>query len=707
MENNLIQILPDKVWVGWKKVLINGEIRKQPKSINGSASSTDPETWDYYGNIKNKIGTMFDGAGYIISQEHTKIIGVDLDHVLKDGKIIRDDVLEFLIEANTYTEISPSGDGLHVIFSVEDSQKMKANKHTNDDGTKFECYSDGRYFTFTGKIYHTYNEIANTNFDKVEKLLGILGYPWGKGVHISAIAKTPSLPSFDDEKVLSLMFSSKNGEKIKKLYNGDISQHNEDYSSADLSLCSNLAFFSGNQIQVERIWMASPLGNRKKTQERADYRKMTVTKAFAGKTEFYNPAQAVIPVFLSGKHTNQEKPEFIGKKAKDGSIIVKPVFENIKTIMLWDSEFSDNLAYNMFTDKIEYKGKSKQDIDDIYILSKLQRKYPELSDIQKHVLIDAIYAVAYERRYNPVVDWLKSLKWDGESRVESMIDDVFGYPQEDNESFFNYRKAVSINLMKSLVGRALEPGIKYDHMIVIEGKQGCGKSTFVQALVGADYLYETIAKDITQKDFFMCSQKAWVVHFDEGESLKYNSVEALKHVITSQIDTRMKPYARNETTVAKKNIYIMSTNDAQYLRDKTGNRRFLPIKVYLDFVDIGFFRKHREQLFAEAVHLFQTDKTFDIPTKEAEKQQEARVILDPIDEMVEDYVDSLSEDYLIKSGIDSKEVYESRFNREVTRIELMNINQAFIRLGFEQKRVLDTKTKQRIRKWFLKENYKA
>ena len=703
MENELIKILPEKVWVGWKKVSINGKLTKIPKSIKGEAKSTEPETWDYYDNIKSKIGTLFDGAGYVISQEHTKIIGVDLDHVLRDGKITRDDVVEFLSQSNSYTEISPSGDGLHVVFSVDDGQEMLVNKHKNDDGTQFECYSDGRYFTFTGKIYHTYKKVAKVNFKEIEGLLGILGYPWGRGMHIKAIAKTPSLPSFDDKKVLSLTFSAKNGDKVKKIYNGDTSQHNDDYSSADLSLCSHLAFFSGDPSQVERLWVGSPLGNRKKTQERADYRRMTIDKAFAGRSEFYNPTKAIIPALLSGKHTKKEMPKFIGKESKGGGIIIKPIFENIKNIMIWDSEFSDNLAENTFIDRVEYKGEKLRDIDEINILGKLQRKYPELSDVKDKVITQAIIAVAHKRRYNPITDWLNSLKWDGKPRLESLIDDVFGYPQEDDEEFFNYRKAVGINLMKSLVARALEPGIKYDHMVVIEGKQGCGKSTFVKALVGRDYLYESIAKDISHKDFFMCSQKAWIVHFDEGESLKYNSVESLKHMITSEVDTKLKPYAHHETESKKKHIYIMSTNDAQYLRDKTGNRRFLPIRVYLDFVDIGLFRKNREQLFAEAVHLFSIDKSFDIPTKEAEKQQQARMMIDPIDAMVEDYIAVSLPEQLIERGVSSLDVWQDNFEREPNRIDILSINSAFSRLGFSQRQVRSNG--RQIRKWFAPQNY--
>lgn len=705
MSNDLVAKLQTPVWVGWKKLEINGKITKQPRYLHKAASTIDPQTWQMYDQAIVRVDSgygkgAYDGVGFIINKEHTKIVGIDLDHVLRDGNILRSDVLDFLMEANTYTEVSPSGDGLHVIFFVSDPQKMKANKHRNEDGTAFECYSDARYFTFTGNVYHTYTKVREVDFQEVERVLEILGYPWSKSLHIASIGKSPSLPNLSDQEVIRLAFESKNGAKVQKLYNGDISDYNGDASSGDMALCSHLSFFSGNPEQTERLWLSSPLGQREKTQKRQDYRQRTVNNVFAGKSEFYNPTREIIPPFISGKHTNKEKPSLIGKDGKNG-IITKPIFENVRRLMEWDGDFSDKLAFNSFSQKVEYQKRQLTDQDEIEIWGNFQQKYPQLSDVSKAVISDAIVSVAFARQYNPIVDWLNSLEWDGINRLESFIDDVMGYPQEDDEGFFAYRQSVGTNLMKSLVARALEAGVKYDHMIVLEGRQGCGKSTFVQALVGSDYLYETIAKDITNKDFHINSRNAWIVHFDEGESLKYNSVESLKHMITNQYDTYRPPYGKNEKTIPRKYIYIMSTNDAQYLRDQTGNRRFLPIRVNLDFVDIDYFRKNRDQLFAEAVALWKQDKSFEIPTEEAEKQQQSRMIVDPIDAMVEDYVQEITE----YCGVDYSEIWASEFEREPNRNDIIRINSALSRLGFEQKQVRVNNG--RKRKWFRKEEYKA
>ena len=697
MKNDLAKTLKGKVWVTWERVNVNGKITKQPRYFDAPASTTNPDTWRTFESVKDNLNSKTGGIGYVISREHTGIIGIDLDHVIQDGNITRSDVLEFLMEANTYTEVSPSGDGLHVVFKVSDSQKMKANKHANEDGTAFEVYSDARYFTFTGEVYHTYDTVREVTFSEVEKCLDLLGYPWNKSQHIASIAKSPSVPSFSDEEVLDKAFTSKNGEKTKKTYGGDISEYNNDHSSADMALCSALAFFSGSPEQVERLWLSSPLGQREKTQTREDYRRRTLHNVFASKTEFYNPAREIAPPFISGKGLKKNKPKLIGREGKNGPII-KPSLVNVRRLMEWDGDFSDHLCFNEFSQKIEYKGHQLTDHDELVIWEQFQATYPELSEVGKNIIQDAIVRVAHSRTYNPVVDWLNSLKWDGVERLESSIDDVFGYPQQDSEQFFQYRQSVGTNLIRSLVARAMEPGCKYDHMIVLEGKQGCGKSTFVQALVGSEYLYETIARDITNKDFHLNARNAWIVHFDEGESLKYNSVESLKHMISNQFDTYRNPYGKNEKTVPRKYIFVMSTNDAQYLRDKTGNRRFLPIRVNLDFVDIDWFRRNRDQLFAEAVQLWKTDKSFHIPTEEAERQQQERMMIDPIDSMVEDFVDSCTDHQLEDIGIHYREIWEQEFDREPNRNDILRIHTALSQHGFVQKR--SQMNGVRVRRWF-------
>src|SRR3990167_7367741 len=121
-------------------------------------------------------------------------------------------------------------------------------------------------------------------------LLKILGYPWGtqKVVLLPTLNVTVA-EEMSDDVVLKKMFASKNGQKIKQLFDGDVSQHNNDVSGADFALCAHLAFWTQkNPAQIERLWLRSGLGQREKTKERQDYRERTITGAINVTTKTYS-----------------------------------------------------------------------------------------------------------------------------------------------------------------------------------------------------------------------------------------------------------------------------------------------------------------------------------------------------------------------------------------------------------------------------------
>src|SRR5581483_4632320 len=126
-----------------------------------------------------------------------------------------------------------------------------------------------------GNIYGEEKNVRTVTVNEALELLKIIGYPWEKAYDVKN--KSQAIPStnttLDDQGVLGRMFGSKNGSVIQALYNGDISSHNNDDSSADMALCFHLAFWTGkNYQQMERLWLTSPLGTREKTQKRQDYR---------------------------------------------------------------------------------------------------------------------------------------------------------------------------------------------------------------------------------------------------------------------------------------------------------------------------------------------------------------------------------------------------------------------------------------------------
>ena len=286
--NKLVEVLgKEKRWVNWKLELNKeGKPTKVPYSVSGwEAKSNDPETWSTYEEVikvSEKVGIM--------CTLDEKSLFVDFDNILVDEKLEHEDkeaIAEFLLEADTYTEYSPSGNGLHSILLLTEPLTLVAKKHK-----PYEAYTSKRFFTFTGKPLDQEKPIRTVTPEEALHLLNIIGYPWGKNEKPQPVMTSGSMlqiESLDDTTILQKMFSAQNGSVVKKLYDGDISEYDGDDSRADMALCSHLAFWTGkNTEQIERIWLSSPLGVRSKTQGRTDYRKRTIKSAVEGCSEIYS-----------------------------------------------------------------------------------------------------------------------------------------------------------------------------------------------------------------------------------------------------------------------------------------------------------------------------------------------------------------------------------------------------------------------------------
>src|SRR3990167_6862057 len=266
-----------KIWVLWKKEVRDGKPTKVPYQPNGrKADSTAPCTWSSCDEVIS-VQKKYSGIGFVIAPE-LSLLAVDLDGCVKEKKHTA-----FVKEAATYTEISPSGNGLHVIFHLSAPLKLQKNKSAKQG---VELYTKDRYFTYTGNVVKNYKTIRTLSPSDAEALLKKhFNYPWKKSSAKTGAAREecPEITSpapasvLSDDEVLSRMFSSRNGAKIRALWDGNKSAHANDDSAADAALCAHLAFWTQkNKSQITSLWLKSPLGNREKTQKRKDYRERTI-----------------------------------------------------------------------------------------------------------------------------------------------------------------------------------------------------------------------------------------------------------------------------------------------------------------------------------------------------------------------------------------------------------------------------------------------
>ena len=281
-----------KIWINWKyEKDKKGKLTKVPYQPNGlKASSTDSKTWYTYNEVKKAKGIS--GIGIILGTS-TKLVGIDLDHVIP---IKNPYVQDFLTTTDTYVEYSPSKTGLHAIYVVSDIQNVdlpvkKVPAKNKDKYGQFEVYKDMRFFTFTEDVYGEHDKIKTVTSEQFKKELAILGYPWGYKPPENTVNNTTSTSTLSDEEVKSVMLKrASNSIEVKKLWDGDITKYNNDYSSAEMALCSTLAFYTNKDAeQIRRLWLQSPLAQREKTQKRKDYQDRTIQNAIASCTNVFAP----------------------------------------------------------------------------------------------------------------------------------------------------------------------------------------------------------------------------------------------------------------------------------------------------------------------------------------------------------------------------------------------------------------------------------
>ena len=192
-------IKKQKRWVVWNLEERDGKPTKVPYSVTGQrASSTDPSTWTTYEKAK-AASEFFSGIGIVFTPEQT-LLGIDIDHVLKDHSLIESEHSEvigkLIKDAGTYTEISPSGTGLHLYLALTAPLKLKANRHA-----PFEVYTSGRFFTFTEQAFITSVPIRTVSPEEALGILSIIGYPWGKKEEEADVVETET--NFTDEELVN------------------------------------------------------------------------------------------------------------------------------------------------------------------------------------------------------------------------------------------------------------------------------------------------------------------------------------------------------------------------------------------------------------------------------------------------------------------------------------------------------------------------
>lgn len=249
--------------------------------------------------------------------------------------------------------------------------------------------------------------------------------------------------------------------------------------------------------------------------------------------------------------------------------------------------------------------------------------------------VDDAMAIAVEQnRFHPIQDYLKNLKWDGQQRIDTLLIDYFG--AEDNL----YTRATIRKMLCAAVTRVFKPGEKFDTALILVGPQETYKSTFLKKL-GKSWFSDTF-NTVQGKEAYEQLQGAWIIEMAELSGLKKAEVETIKHFITKTEDQFRPAYARTVESYKRQCVFFGTTNKDDFLRDPTGNRRFLPIDVRTEFIKKSVAEDLTEnevdQIWAEAYSLYlrgeplymtgQEDKIAKIEQRKHSESDERRGIIE-------------------------------------------------------------------------------
>ncbi|WP_417550135.1 VapE domain-containing protein [Methylophaga sp.] len=268
-------------------------------------------------------------------------------------------------------------------------------------------------------------------------------------------------------------------------------------------------------------------------------------------------------------------------------------------------------------------------------------------------MLDALLTSSQSRRFHPVREYLQSVKWDGVSRIDNWLEGCFGAKAKAGSK---YLQLVSRYFMISAVARIMLPlktddVNKVDTVLILEGNQGIKKSTAVKTLFGEWFSDAPIP--IGDKDAYQNITGVWGVEMAELDAFNKAENTAAKMFFSQQRDRYRPSYGMFAQDFPRQCVFVGTTNQDEYLKDYTGNRRYWP--VMCTKVNIQALADFRDLLWAEAFHAYQSGERWWVDGAEEdalfESEQDDRMQADPWESMLQDYLDTATDEYFTAADL--------------------------------------------------------
>lgn len=353
---------------------------------------------------------------------------------------------------------------------------------------------------------------------------------------------------------------------------------------------------------------------------------------------------------------------WLGELALDKRGSVLATSPNLELILEHDAGLAGGLGYDVFRNRpwgsanLPWREKDGNwtDADDASLRVYVEKRY-NIYHVGK--AMDALSDVMQAHRFHSVRDYLDGLSWDGVERLDTLLIDWLG--ADDTP----YTRAVTRKALVGAVARIYEPGIKHDHMLVLIGAQGAGKSTLL-AKLGGKWFSDSL-RTIDNKDAYELLQGAWIIELAELSAMRKAESESIKQFLSKQNDMFRASYGKRWEDHQRECAFFGTTNDAEFIRDSTGGRRFWPVmtdelsRKYPNLWE-DFTEEIRGQVWAEAKARYKAGEPLYLVgavAKAAKAEQEMRTEEILKTEPIRQYLDMLLPDSWDKMSIQERREY--------------------------------------------------
>jgi predicted P-loop ATPase len=593
----------DARWVYWRLLRRNRGDRKKAKipfspHNNLPAEADDPTTWATRAKAEAAAQRFPNGPqggigielGHIGDESGDVLAGVDLDSCYAEGKF-EAWAADIIDRFRSYTEVSPSLTGAKIFFLVDPAdlavvRQAMSTEHgrewkrsgPGEHPPGVELYVSNRYFCVTCQhVVETPDTLQRVPVETILWLINEAGPAF--------VGKAKSATGKDHSRSAKAMGAGARMRRAGMTYE-QMCEGLRNHADPGIKQWAGEV----DERQFKRIW------------DKVD------------------------------KPRSADKPDWLGAAQCDSRAEPRNNVFNALLALRNDTRLVDLFAYDeMLRAPILTRLVPGQDDewvaprpvrdDDVTALQELLQR-DGFEKVGKDIAHQAADLRARERSFHPVRNYLAPLEalWDQTPRLKSWLSVYLG--AEENA----YHEKIGTMFLVMMVARIFEPGCKADYMLVLEGPQGTLKSTACAVLAGQWYSdalpdIRTAGKDVAQH-----LNGKWLIEVAEMSALDKAEASALKAFITRSTERYRPSFGRKEVIEPRQCVFAGTTNESVYLRDKTGGRRFWPVKV--TDVDIPALTRDRDQLFAEAVALYR-HKTRWWPNAEFERttitpEQDAR-----------------------------------------------------------------------------------